>query len=190
MTVWVVRGGRYGEREAEALDRSVLTIGFGLLGYLSDVAGREGFTDVLRELHGGLLHQIGNYSCQVRSFVEGIQADDLVVMPRKGTGLLAMGVFAGGYLYRSDKGDFAHGRRVQWLNTEVSRDLLEGDLKSSISANSSLSPKDAILSLDLPPPAPGPVASTLQRTRPLSISRSTPWARYGPVWSETFTVTG
>ena len=96
MTVWVVRGGRYGEREAEALDRSVLTIGFGLLGYLSDVAGREGFTDVLRELHGGLLHQIGNYSCQVRSFVEGIQADDLVVMPRKGTGLLAMGVFAGG----------------------------------------------------------------------------------------------
>lgn len=42
MTVWVVRGGRYGEREAEALDNGFLTIGFGLLGDLSVVSGRGG----------------------------------------------------------------------------------------------------------------------------------------------------
>ena len=139
MTVWVVHGGRYGEREAEALDNGVLTIGYGLLGDLSGVSGRDGFTEVLRNLYsGGSQHQPSNYSRQIRSFVEEIQPDDLAVMPRKGTDLLAVGVFNGGYLYRSDKGDFAHGRRVRWLNTEVSRDLLQGDLKRSVSANSTV----------------------------------------------------
>ena len=139
MTVWVVRGGRYGEREAEALDNGVLTIGWGLLGDLSGVSGREGFTDVVRELHPDWsLHRIGNYSRQVRSFVEEVQPDDLAVMPRKGTGLLAVGVFPGGYQYRPEAGDFAQGRQVHWLNTEVSRDLIEDDLKRSLSANSTV----------------------------------------------------
>lgn len=49
-----------------------------------------------------------------------------------------MGVFEDGYQYRPDRGEFAHGRRVRWINTEVSRDLLQGDLKSSLSANSTV----------------------------------------------------
>ena len=139
MAVWVVRGGRNGDREAEALDNGILAVGFGILGDLSGVSGREGFTEILSNFHPGWsLHQMGNYSRQVRSFVEEIQPGDLAVMPRKGTGLIAVGVFDGGYLYRSDQGEFAHGRRVRWLDTEVSRDLLGDDLKSSLSANSTV----------------------------------------------------
>ena len=139
MTVWVVRGGRYGEREAEALDNGFLTIGWAHLGDLSAVSGREGFTEILGNIHAWeSLHQVGNYVRQLRSFVEEIQPGDLGVLPRKGTGLIAVGVFDGGYLYRSDQGEFAHGRQVRWLNTEVSRDLLGDDMKSSLSANSTV----------------------------------------------------
>ena len=86
MTAWVVRGGSRGEREPEALDNSILTIGFGLLGDLSGVSGRDGFIEVVREIHPEhSLHQVRNHGRQVWSFVEQIQPEDLAVMPRKGT---------------------------------------------------------------------------------------------------------
>ena len=139
MTVWVVRGGRYGEREAEALDNGVLTIGFGLLGDFSGVSGQDGFTEVLRGLHPDAPQsKVSNHAGQVRSFVERIQTGDLAVMPRKGTGLLAVGTVSSEYLHRPEAGEFAHGRQVRWLNTELLRDLLEEDLKRSLSADSTV----------------------------------------------------
>ena len=171
MTAWVVRGGSRGEREPEALDNSILTIGFGLLGDLSGVSGRDGFIEVvrlsrltprrcfpittpsswvggkqrrrhpgqIREIHPEhSLHQVRNHGRQVWSFVEQIQPEDLAVMPRKGTGFVAVGVFLGDYLYRSPAGDFAHGRRVSWINTEVRRDQIGDDLKRSLSADSTV----------------------------------------------------
>ena len=139
MTAWVVRGGSRGEREPEALDNSILTIGFGLLGDLSGVSGRDGFIEVVREIHPEhSLHQVRNHGRQVWSFVEQIQPEDLAVMPRKGTGFVAVGVFLGDYLYRSAAGDFAHGRRVSWINTQVRRDQLGDDLKRSLSADSTV----------------------------------------------------
>ena len=139
MTAWVVRGGSRGEREAEALDNGVLSIGFGLLGDLSGVSGRDEFIEVLKEIHPDFSpHKVGNHGRQVWSFVEGIQPDDLAIMPRKGTGFVAVGVFSGNYLYRSEAGEFAHGRRVTWINTEVRRDQLGDDLKRSLSADSTI----------------------------------------------------
>ena len=77
MTAWVVRGGSRGEREPEALDNSILTIGFGLLGDLSGVSGRDGFIEVVREIQPEhSLHQVRNYGRQVWSFVEQIQPED------------------------------------------------------------------------------------------------------------------
>ena len=139
MTAWVVRGGRYGEREAEALDNGVLTIGFGLHGDLSGVSGGDGFNEVLRVLHpDASQNKISNHGGQVRSFVERIHPGDLAVMPRKGTGMVAVGVISGGYLYRSDGGEFAHGRGVNWLNAEVSLDQIDEDLKRSLSGDSTV----------------------------------------------------
>ena len=139
MTAWVVRGGSRGEREAEALDNGVLSIGFGLLGDLSGVSGRDEFIEILKELHPDFSpHKVSNHGRQVCSFVEGIQPDDLAVMPRKGTGFVAVGVFSGNYLYRPGAGEFAHGRRVTWIKTEVRRDQLGDDLKRSLSADSTV----------------------------------------------------
>ena len=136
MTAWVVRGGSRGEREAEALDNGIVTIGFGLGGDLSGVSGRDGFIEVLRGLRPDLTpSQVSNVGGQVWFFVELIKPDDLAVMPRKGTSFVAVGEFSGNYLYRSSAGDLAHGRRVRWINTEVHRDQLPDDLKKSLSAD-------------------------------------------------------
>ena len=37
MTAWIIRGGRYGEREEEALNNGFLTIGFGIIKSLDNV---------------------------------------------------------------------------------------------------------------------------------------------------------
>ena len=47
MAVWVVRGGRYGEREEEALGNGWLTVGFGLTDDLSDALTRD---DVIQKI--------------------------------------------------------------------------------------------------------------------------------------------
>ena len=61
MTAWVVRGGSRGEREPEALDNGIITIGFRLLGDLSGVSGREGFTEFLRKIRpDDSPHQVRN----------------------------------------------------------------------------------------------------------------------------------
>ena len=139
MTAWVVRGGSRGERESEALDNSIVTVGFRLLGDLSGVSGREGFTEFLRKIRpDDSLHQVRNAGRQAWFFVELIQPGDLAVMPRKGTGFVAVGTFLGDYLYRPDAGDFAHGRRVSWINIEVRRGQLGDDLKRSLSADSTV----------------------------------------------------
>ena len=50
MAVWVIRGGRYGEREEEALDNKVLTIGFGYADDLSKAKTLGLFTEGLPPL--------------------------------------------------------------------------------------------------------------------------------------------
>ena len=133
MTAWVVRGGGRGEWEPEALDNGFLCIGFGLWEDLSNVTGRDGFTETLGLLYpDSSLHVVRNYARQVWFFVERIQPGDLAVMPRKGTNFLAVGVFSGGYLHRPDAGVFAQSRGVEWINTEVRRDQLDDDLKRSL----------------------------------------------------------
>ncbi len=136
MTAWVVRGGPQGEREAEALDNGVVTMGFHELGDLSGVPGQAGFTAVMRNMFPDWSQpKISNHASQIRYFVEEIQPGDLAVMPRKGTEFVAVGTFSGGYFHRPDAGDLAHGRRVNWVNTEVRRDQLEDDLKGFLFAN-------------------------------------------------------
>ena len=49
MTAWVVRGGRNGEREADALEKGVLTIGFGLVEDLRKIQTKEDAKRLLRQ---------------------------------------------------------------------------------------------------------------------------------------------
>ena len=130
MAVWVIRGGKFGEREEQALERGILTIGFGILEDLAAMSSYEDVRGVVQRTRAEATpNQIGSYAGQIWNFVSKIQQGDLVVMPRKGNPGIAIGEMTGDYEFLGP--DF-HGRSVSWINTDVQRKELDQDLKNSI----------------------------------------------------------
>ena len=136
MAVWVIRGGRYGEREDEALENNVLTIGFGYTENFDDAQTQEDIAkEIQRHNPDATPSQITGWSRQIWSFKSRIENGNLVVMPRKGQPYIAIGTIAGNYMFRPELQELQHGRPVEWINTEVSRNSLSEDLKRSLSAD-------------------------------------------------------
>ena len=139
MTAWVVRGGKYGEREDEALENGMLTIGFGVTADLTEAQTREKVQEVVRQARpDSTPSQIGSWTGQLWAFRGVIESGDLVVMPRKGQPAVAIGKIAGEYQYRQENPNFLHGRPVSWINREVPRSSLERHLKNSLAALSTV----------------------------------------------------
>lgn len=133
MAVWVVRGGAYGEREEEALENGMLTIGFGVTADLTTAQTREQVREVVGQAHPDKTpNQIGSLTGQVWAFRGMIESGDLVAMPRKGQPTIAIGEISGRYRFRPENPSLAHGRPVEWINQEVPRASLDQDLKSSL----------------------------------------------------------
>ena len=133
MAVWVVRGGAYGEREEEALENRMLTIGFGVTADLTTAQTREQVREVVSQAHPDKTpNQIGSLTGQVWAFRGLIETGDLVVMPRKGQPTIAIGEISGEYRFRPEIPSFQQGRPVTWINQQVPRASLEQDLKSSL----------------------------------------------------------
>ena len=133
MAVWVVRGGRNGEREQEALEDNILGIGFGGLQDLSTTQTREQATRLVREDNPGAKDgSVIAWTSSVWAFRDGIKRGDLIVMPRKWQGVIAIGEMVGDYEFRPDTLESGHRRAVKWINREVSKDSLEEDLRTSL----------------------------------------------------------
>ena len=132
MAVWVVRGGRYGEREEEALENGMLAIGWSQIGNLTDVKARDEVELLLRRaLPDESPYRIGNYTGQIWSFRGEIKEGDLIVLPRKGQPFIAIGEITGEYIFR-DVPEFSHNRPVKWLEKAFSRGDLPGELKNPL----------------------------------------------------------
>ena len=98
MAVWVVRGGRYVEREEEALEKDLLTIGYGITRDLAGAQTREDVRGLVQPDHTDKSNdQIGQITGQAWSFKSLIEIGDLIVMPRKGQTTFAIGEMAGKY---------------------------------------------------------------------------------------------
>ena len=92
MAVWVVRGGKHGEREEEALENGMLTIGWNELGDLSGVQTKEDVKSTISGIKPYFTpNQLGTYTGQIWNFTRTIQTGNLVVMPRKGQPTIAIG---------------------------------------------------------------------------------------------------
>jgi restriction system protein len=135
MRLWIVRAGRYGEREAEALASSVLVPGFDDVGDLSTAASREDVRKVLEQsFPTASAGRIKNFANQLWQFVHTIQLGDLVIMPRKNTGLVAIAEMLGQYEFRSDLPAYRHRRSVKWLKTDLQRNVFKQDMLHSFGA--------------------------------------------------------
>jgi len=101
MTLWMVRAGRHGEREQEAIEKGFVAIGWDELPDLSELSSREELASLYRKLYPNAKKRtVANEVGQVWRFVNNIQIGDLVVLPLKHRSAIAVGKVEGNYKYR------------------------------------------------------------------------------------------
>ena len=130
MTLWVVKGGKTGERELRMLEQSVVGIGWEEVPDLMTLSSREQVTDAVREGYPDAKEAtVYNYVGQLWAFSRTMQPGDFVVVPLKTRGAITFGEITSSYEYRSDLGpDMLHTRRVKWLRTDIPRTAFDSDL--------------------------------------------------------------
>ena len=136
MKAWLVRTGRAGERDDWALANGLAGGGFAAV---PDLTGAQTREDV-RALVAGAYPEdkagkINNFAAQLFALRHRIEAGDLVVMPRKQSGTVAIGVATGGYRYIDDP-DAArrHAVGVDWRAKDLPRSVFKQDLLYSLGA--------------------------------------------------------
>lgn len=136
MAVWTVKGGRQGERESRLLEHGLLGGGWELLPTLADVKTRDELVKLYAASYPDVTAKTAsNYVGQLWSLIHRMANDELVVLPLKTSGTIAVGRIAGDYQYRSDLGeDLRHVRPVKWLRDDVPRDAFDQDLLYSFGA--------------------------------------------------------
>lgn len=135
MAVWVVKGGRNGEFEEAFLSHGVIGKGGSLpdLSAVASVAELRGIFEAANP--DAKKSQVANHVGQFWSLRSRMEKDELVVVPLKTTGNVAVGRIDGDYEYREDLGEnLHHVRPVRWIETEVPRDAFDQDLLYSFGA--------------------------------------------------------
>lgn len=131
---WLVRGGKNGEREADALGQGLFIAGWPGLDDIGGCQDRDELRLVLRAAYPAARQgAIDNWAGQLWRLLHEIRLGDHVVMPLKKTRLLAIGRVSGGYRYRATHPPgFRHVRPVEWLRTGLPRDVVGPDLLTSL----------------------------------------------------------
>lgn len=137
MALWMVRAGKYGEHETRFFeDNRIYLTWDNLTTDLSGIASYDGIKAVLQKTYDGEPpRRIGNWAGQVWAFVLAMKPGDLIAVPRKSKGTIAIGEVKGGYTYDSKSTTiYRHYRDVKWLNTDVARSAFDQDLLYSFGA--------------------------------------------------------
>ena len=129
----MVRGGRNGERETDALQKGVLTIGFGLVEDLRKIQTKEDAKRLLQQIDPEAKpRSIASHASVLWTFKNAIKIGDLIATPRKGQPTIAIGEIEGEYEYRPEFPETVRARAVRWLNPEARKDSLTPDLQKSM----------------------------------------------------------
>ncbi|MFD5824680.1 CBS domain-containing protein [Lentzea sp. NPDC060358] len=131
---WLVRGGKLGEREADALEQGLFIAGWPGLGDIGGCEDRDELKLALRTAYPAAKKgSVDNWVGQLWRLLREIQAGDHVVMPLKKTRLIAIGRVSGEYRYRATHSPgWQHVRPVEWLRTDLPRDAVGPDLLPSL----------------------------------------------------------
>lgn len=134
--VWTTKGGRNGEREDRLLSEGLIGGGWDALSSLASIQAKEELEVLYAEAFpDASVKTRSNYVGQLWSLVARMKEGQLVVLPLKTTGTVAVGRITGPYTYRRDLGsDLRHVRPVKWLTTDTPRDAFDQDLVFSFGA--------------------------------------------------------
>lgn len=130
--LWLVRLGKNGEFEADALERSLLSIGFNMTADLSAAKDRDAVLSVIKTIFPDAKPgRQSNFAAQVNQFVNTMAVGDIVVSPLKTLSTIGIGEVTGPY-QRLENGYPA--RPVKWFATDIPRDAFKQDLLYSFGA--------------------------------------------------------
>lgn len=132
MSVWVIKGGRNGQHEEAFLAKGVVSIGFSVHRSIADFPDREALREHTGKRSG---------ADQLWRFYQEVSAGDMVVLPRKRTGEIAIGQITGTYAYQPEtvSREAPHLRRVAWQVTDIPRAHFDRDLLNSFGSQLTLS---------------------------------------------------
>lgn len=131
MRSWMVRLGKFGEKEQHALETGQLVTGWSL----SDISKAKGRDDILAALEQSNPSEkpgtLKNWAVQLNQFLHGVSEGDLAIVPLKTTGEIAIGRFKGDYIHTADGNPT---RTVEWLRKDLPRTSVKQDLLYSLGA--------------------------------------------------------
>jgi len=134
--VWLARAGRKGEREEFLIEVGALGSGWE---EIPDLSGAESFEEIRTIVESvwpdESQRRIGIWAGQLWSLRSVMQPGDLVLMPRKGLGVISIGVITGPYRYDASADPARrHLRSVDWKVLDAPRTAFGQDLRWSLGA--------------------------------------------------------
>lgn len=133
---WLIRAGRSGEDEENALTQGLAIIGFHDIGDLSGIKSLQDLISISHQVNpGDPERRSENRARQLWAFRDTIREGDVVVLPLKSRpGQIALGRVAGPYRYIEIKGEKRHTRQVAWTHPDIPRSTFQQDLLYSFGA--------------------------------------------------------
>lgn len=136
MAVYVVRAGNMGAGEESALTDGLYAMNLGISQNIADFADSYQLRDYIQNTQSESIHRAAQSASQTWRFAYGIGSDDLVVLPRKQTKVVAIGKMVGEYEYRpEDQLVGPHTRKVEWRAIDIPRANFDSDLLFSFNGN-------------------------------------------------------
>ena len=134
--VLLSRGGASGEYEEFLISNSYTGGGWRSVQDLSSCTDYQEIFDSVQVANpDAKIRAIGNWSGQLWLLRLSMSVGDLVLMPRKGQGTIAVGRITGDYKYLpANEPGFRHVRPVEWINPEVPKTNFGADIQRSIGA--------------------------------------------------------
>ena len=140
---WVIRGGKHGEhreREVFNFEHGLAVVGWPQLPDLRDVPSLRDMEDTIRrERPGRSDKSVSNHARQLWKLRTDVSVGDLVVQPRRGAALIALGIVTREYSYRDDPDrSRRHAVSVDWKRTDVPKTAVREDLRPSLGAQQTI----------------------------------------------------
>lgn len=133
-TAWLIRAGRYGERDDFAIENDLSGGGWEAIPDLTAVTSRKEIEQILRNSRPDASKgAITAHTAQLWMLRGRVRKGDLVVMPLKTTSQVALGIVVKEYWYREDPDPSKrHVVSVNWKRTSVPRTEFKQDLLYSL----------------------------------------------------------
>ena len=172
--VWMVRSGKKGEFEEDALRHNLAILGWSDTGNLADCDSRDAIRERLHRTYpDSSAQKVGAWLSSLAPFRLDLRLRDWVLMPRKHDpkGMVAAGRVTGRYVFRAIGDRTLHTRAVSWYREEVPRERFDETFAKALNDGHTVvkvKTKDAAAAIEkiLRDPEPTPVLAPLPAAPP------------------------